>query len=100
MNYTCIPDSYLSATPSWWDDEPDYETCDACNGTGVMYYDISGDTAVVITKEQYLQNADDDDFVCDTCETCKGEGEILHEFEYERDYDSEIKEDKIRRLSA
>ena len=52
-------------------DDIEMVECEACNGTGEFYYDEEGEE---ITRELYL--TDTEFYLCDTCDECKGEGEI------------------------
>jgi len=60
----------------------EYDTfpCEWCNGTGNIYYDMSGAEEEVITREEYLlRGSMGAEVEFETCETCGGTGEILVE---------------------
>ena len=65
--------------------DPEYQTCDECNGDGGVWYDDNGNE---FSKADYERMSDEmrNGLKFDECEHCGGKGEIEVE-PYEPDWD-------------
>lgn len=83
-NYPIMTDTDWNRAP-FNQPDPEYQTCDECNGDGGVWYNEDGD---VISKADYERMSDEDKalWTFEKCERCEGKGKIEVE-PYEPDWD-------------